>query len=555
MKPRFRVEIFVFLAIGGLFVATGVGLPNPDESIRLSILKQLLVYFGLVSGGIGGIGTGLLVTGRPSVVHHLVRLVTGAVAELFLLYQAACRQFANRSVWLSVLIITLLAGVGRALFLDAPIKYDEAYTLYNYVDSGVAELVHYSAPNNHMFHSFLVKVSFVLFGGGEAAIRIPSYVCGLLTIPLAAIAAAHLHRSNGVLAAAIMGVYPYLVYYGVLARGYTILLVFTLLLLILLTRFVESPSSGLYLPIAVVISGGLFTMPSFAFPTVGLFAWMLVARAVRGHSLVQLVTHVSIPCVALSVLITSVLYAPVLLISDGIDAITNNRFVASVPLPEFFAAMPQHICDTFAILLIDISPSISILFLGGLIAGVGSCVKSRNWAPVLLLPVVLAGSIVLLVVKHAVPFPRTWIYLLPLAIVLVDAVGGWLPKSARAAVFGIAILLAGGGTFGFLQSKSPAAFEGAGACPGAEEAANFLQQVMQPEDRYEVDCPADEPLRYYMRRSESTAPASAGPTPYTYYVIHPDFYQVTDLTKAPNPEKVAAFEDAIIYRVPRVLTE
>jgi hypothetical protein len=48
-------------------------------------------------------------------------------------------------------------------------------------------------------------------------------------------------------------------------------------------------------------------------------------------------------------------------------------------------------------------------------------VHRRRWQALTLLPALATGGAAVLLAKHAIPYDRTWIYILPFAFVIVDA--------------------------------------------------------------------------------------------------------------------------------------
>ena len=80
----------------------------------------------------------------------------------------------------------LLAGAVliRLLYIQQPIRHDEAYTyLYFAAQPLGSALSDYTVPNNHLFHTFLVKVVTSVLGGSLPAIRLAAFVTGLLVVP------------------------------------------------------------------------------------------------------------------------------------------------------------------------------------------------------------------------------------------------------------------------------------------------------------------------------------------------------------------------------------
>ena len=61
--------------------------------------------------------------------------------------------------------ITLIGVLLRLLDINKYIAYDEAYTFIHFASRPFKHiLADYSAPNNHIFHTILVGISYRLFG-------------------------------------------------------------------------------------------------------------------------------------------------------------------------------------------------------------------------------------------------------------------------------------------------------------------------------------------------------------------------------------------------------
>ena len=132
---------------------------------------------------------------------------------------------------LTLLTATLLAGAARAFFMFQPMRLDEAYTFLYYLNVG-RDPFYYNVPNNHVFHTLLAKIA-VLIGGMEPlVIRFPAFVAGVLCIPVIYFVAKSFNKKTGLLAALGMAVFPYMILYSTMARGYSLIVLLTLLLIL-----------------------------------------------------------------------------------------------------------------------------------------------------------------------------------------------------------------------------------------------------------------------------------------------------------------------------------
>jgi hypothetical protein len=132
----------------------------------------------------------------------------------------------------TLFIILALGLVTRLAVIQQPLWYDEAYT---------AMLV--QLPLNSMWAAivgdvhpptwYLIERAFSsVLGTSEVVLRLPSLLLGLLAIYLTWYVARHLNDMMGLVAAGIMAVAPFTVYYSVEARVYSLLMCATLVAII-----------------------------------------------------------------------------------------------------------------------------------------------------------------------------------------------------------------------------------------------------------------------------------------------------------------------------------
>ena len=136
--------------------------------------------------------------------------------------------------WVYVILgtITLIGMVIRILSLNRPILYDEAFTFIQYASRSFKYiLASYSAPNNHIFHTLLVGITYRLFGGLPWMLRLPAFTAGVMGIPAAYITARRWFSAHQSLAgAALVAMTAGFINYSTNGRGYTMIILFSLLL-------------------------------------------------------------------------------------------------------------------------------------------------------------------------------------------------------------------------------------------------------------------------------------------------------------------------------------
>ena len=157
------------------------------------------------------------------------RFLGGAASSLVGGWKADGKLIA----WM-VPILIVIGAVLRMRFLFEPMAFDEADTFISFASKPIyLGLSLYSTPNNHIFHTLLMHIAWRLFGDQEWAIRLPVLLAGILLIPVTYCAGRVLYgKHSALIAAALVTAASPLVSYSVNARGYILVCVFFLLLLI-----------------------------------------------------------------------------------------------------------------------------------------------------------------------------------------------------------------------------------------------------------------------------------------------------------------------------------
>lgn len=138
---------------------------------------------------------------------------------------------AWRHTALPVAACLLLALALRLPGLNSGLWYDEIETLVEYVRRPLLEiLTTFDSKNQHLFYSVLGHLSVSLFGESAAALRAPAVVLGLASlVAFYRLAATWAPRDEALIGTAALAVSYHHVWFSQNARGYTGLLLFTLL--------------------------------------------------------------------------------------------------------------------------------------------------------------------------------------------------------------------------------------------------------------------------------------------------------------------------------------
>ena len=112
----------------------------------------------------------------------------------------------NRAVMIGLGVVTLIGLSLRLIYLNEPIRGDEAYTFTQYAQRPLfLGLTQYYIPNNHLLNTILVHFSYLTFGNQPWVLRLPVLICGTLVVPIAYVVFSRLYKpAIGLLAAAFI---------------------------------------------------------------------------------------------------------------------------------------------------------------------------------------------------------------------------------------------------------------------------------------------------------------------------------------------------------------
>lgn len=138
-------------------------------------------------------------------------------------------DLSRPAAWLAA--ATLLGAGLRLADLGSDLWLDEIATVLGHRDLSLIQiLTAYTSANNHLLNTLLVRAMVSVFGAAEWAIRLPAVLLGIACIPAQyALARLALGRRDAFLAAALLALSYHHVFFSQNARGYTGLLLGSLL--------------------------------------------------------------------------------------------------------------------------------------------------------------------------------------------------------------------------------------------------------------------------------------------------------------------------------------
>lgn len=413
----------------------------------------------------------------------------------------------DRSGLLAVGLIAFFAAATTLPILWRPMLHDEAYTftIFARMPFGKA-LSDYHVPNNHLFHTFWLYLSYHIFGIDPWAVRLPAFLAGIGLIPaIYSLGKRLFSKSTGLVAAALVAASPEVLQYSVTARGYSLVALLAILLLLLSLYAKSHRNRAAWLLWALTAALGFYTIPVFLYPFGVAVAWLFLSliandfQTYRGR--MDLLLHLIVSGVVAG-LTTFLLYLPVFLHHKTFSVLFGNVYIEKLPWDVFRQTTPIRLMETWEAWINGIpTPVVNILILGFGLALLLHWKLSSTRVP---LPFAALAWLVPLVVFQAVQlWSKTWFAFNPLVLLWCAAglvgVGGmlfqWLPvliKHGFSIVTGVTIVAI---LFGSMQYKQ-ANFRDMDRPGTNEEIALYIQQNLQPEDTIVVSW-EDEPMIWY----------------------------------------------------------
>ncbi len=323
-------------------------------------------------------------------------------------------------------IFLLIAAIGfllRLVHLSQPIKGDETATFIYYVEPiNPLRVFIYTNPNNHVLHTILTKISTSLFGNSVVAMRIPSLLASIGIIYFV-YAICKRFGQNGVFGALTTAIWPYLIAYSNNSRGYSL---FCLLSLILVYIYIISRAhfnNFALILIALISSFGIFTIPTFIFITLGIYIWISIDYYFFISEKRNGILEINLLLILFTFLFSVILYLPVFFLSpNGYLSVLNNKNIINRSLS--FESYVNQIFPHIRKSLIEISQMLPNFYICILLIlfflGLYFYLNDKKTLELILFPSIIISSISVITFKLVIPPERTWIFLVPYFLIVVD---------------------------------------------------------------------------------------------------------------------------------------
>jgi hypothetical protein len=450
----------------------------------------------------------------------------------------------------SLLIISIVfLGLSlRIFYLDQPMRFDESATFFNYVNTHWSQVFNYTAPNNQVLNTILVKLTTALWGGHPFVIRLPALFFGTASIPLIYLVCKRL-GCGGYIAALILAVHPYCILFSTNARGYSAIVFFTLLFLLIAEHTVKQFNRTSIFKLALIGALGLLTIPIMLFPLFGLTSWLVLQLIKRGTAPRKVLYQFLLPFVLLGFAMSLALYAPVVWVTmrpfdslaQALGMLFNNEFVKATDSEYFFRTIRAHVTNAISIYRKDIPTPALLLFFSLIAAAFFADYRERSFRITQLVLTVVISTVILFLLKHQMPYPRTWIFFIPIFAIAADRGFTFLTKALRMNPHSFVLVLAllcVNTSFHLMAKKSVHTYADTGTYLDAEVMAKKLASLLHEGDEViSPIIPANLPIYFYLwhERAYHKALKTSGSVKNTYIVMPSDDIKLEMFSLPPHP--------------------
>lgn len=431
---------------------------------------------------------------RNWILGKIQKITSDFSAYLSEQFRGFCFFLSNEAIFhKTTLFLIITSGVLIRLYflIYQPIYHDEAKTVFSFASVSIFETIsNYYVPNNHIFHSLLVKIFIIFFGNHPWSIRMPVFIAGILTLLMCyAVCRRFFDKQTALIATALCaGNYP-LIQYSSNARGYMLVTFFFLAMLYFAMEIRKTRRKTPFVLFVFLGAFGMWTIPTMVYPiAISLFSLFFLNISLRKI----------LSAAVLILILTALLYTPAL-IRSGLSSIVANQYVrtenfknliihAGISLREthaWFHYMEPYILNF----------TLTALFIFALLAGFNHRKISMRFFLMVILP-----CLSLILIKKSIGPIRIWLFLLP-PYFFITANGltlilNPLKKNVFVYPFSALFLLI------FLLPETihgiSNPFEMGDSCVAAKEIVDFLTPSLTDNTVLESETPCTGPIRYYL---------------------------------------------------------
>ncbi|MGB8215378.1 MAG: glycosyltransferase family 39 protein [Anaerolineales bacterium] len=407
-------------------------------------------------------------------------------------------------------VIVVISAIERAMIINRPIEYDEAYTFVEFAQNSFRYIVtSYYVPNNHVLSTILIHISYLLFGNHLWSIRLPVFIASLILVLCVFFLGRALYNSKvGLSASVIVAFLPTMILRSVSARGYIFVALAAILGFLVADYVIRNKNISAWFFLIVTCALGFYANPVMLYPCGMLFVWLLLAGITREVSIEYIklaawLKYLFFAGISIFVL-TMVFYSPILLTNDLRQIYIDNRVLQPNSLNGFIASVPATLRDINQWSKGVVGPILDVLWVGLLLSFLfhGKYSKSRVPTQIYL----IVSIIIMALIERPASINYVWIWLIPFLALWCAAgiVGGlhWVAQRLSPQYIpslALAILLLGFAVNGMYQSYNMAALHPVTNDPAAEKVTLFLKPLLTDSDFVVVSECSDARYWYYFQ--------------------------------------------------------
>lgn len=391
-------------------------------------------------------------------------------------------------------VVAIFAIVIRLMFLFRPMGYDEAFSFLMFASQPLkVSLRSCIVPNNHFFHTLLVHMITKILPPYPWAIRLPALIAGIAIVPFGYLAFKTIYcKEVGFLVVSLIAGSSILIEYSVNARGYTLMILFFLLGLWLLWQALKKNRLILWMGFILISALGFYTIPVMLYPfTFSLLSSLFVYRGeMDKRKLIKF-------CIAVSTtaIVVGLLYLPVVC-KTGIDYLSKNPTFKPHPLSGVIQSMEELVFKIYSNWHRDLFYPIKIIFL--VLFSLSLFTAEFKKINRIFLFSGIATALGLILITRRIPFPRCFLYLLPVYFgMIASGLYSVIQKHRNSAVIFMCIsviIFMGLGLFikGEIYNSDVG-----GRLQAPEKIVYIISGLLKPGDKVLAYCPVDAILGYY----------------------------------------------------------
>lgn len=295
--------------------------------------------------------------------------------------------------------------------------YDEAWTYLGFTSKNpILAACFYPTSNNHILFSHLTQITKILPFDILTNLRLAALFPNILAIATFFFCIRKFVSPISAWVVTLLLAFSFpVVYYGFVARGYSLILLFFTIGFFSLLQIIQNfnnKKAWHYLMISSV--SGFYTIPIYLYPFVSLFGFaflfFLFTKNITG-------IYKTLQFGVFSGFLTLVTYAPIFAVS-GIKSVTSNKFVQPLNYSEIFEGLGQHLSNTLRFFTGSKYGYWAVICIILLLIPLLLKLKiKRNIYPSILILIFVPA---LILIHKVLPVERTWIYLLVPILFLIS---------------------------------------------------------------------------------------------------------------------------------------